>query len=220
MLLPIADLLDAPSLLQIRETLSTAPRYNGARSAGWAAQAVKHNQQFEPGEPLSKAQAMISAALAGHPLLQLAARPARYSPVLFNAYQDGGSYGLHTDDAFMAGLRTDLSYTLFLSDPASYEGGELLIHDHAGTQSFKLDAGALLLYPADTLHEVSPVLRGERLAAVGWLQSQVQDASARALLFDLELVRRHLHTREPGSSEFLRLSRVCGVLIRRWSASG
>lgn len=220
MLLPIADLLDATSLAEVHTCLSKAPRYAGVRSAGWAARAVKHNSQFEANDPeVIQAAQLVHKALLAHPLVQLAARPAKLSPLLFNAYADGAYYGRHTDDALIAGLRTDLSYTLFLSEPASYQGGELVIHDHAGEQSFKLNAGALLLYPADTLHEVTPVVSGERLAAVGWLQSEIRDASARAVLFDLELLRRHLHASEAGSAEFLRLSRVCGTLARRWSGA-
>lgn len=220
MLLPIADLLDIPTLKSVRRLLANAPRYAGVRSAGWAARAVKLNTQFEASAPaVMQAAELIQAALLAHPVVQLAARTAKLSPVHFNAYCKGQSYGLHTDDAYMSDLRTDLSYTLFLSERDSYEGGELIIDDHSGEQGFRLEAGGLLLYPADSLHQVTAVVRGERLAAFGWLQSQVRDASERAILFDLELVRRHLHATEAGSAEFLRLSRVCGSLARRWSGA-
>jgi PKHD-type hydroxylase len=127
------------------------------------------------------------------------------------------AYGTHVDDALMGGMRTDISFTLFLSDPESYDGGELVTESHAGEQPFKLPAGSLVLYPSTTLHRVEPVTRGSRLAAVGWVRSLVRDPARRELLFDLDTARKALFDRDGKSPEFDLLSKCGANLLRMWA---
>jgi PKHD-type hydroxylase len=126
-------------------------------------------------------------------------------------------YGSHVDDALMSGMRTDVSFTLFLSDPASYEGGELVIESAAGEDSIKLHAGALVAYPATSLHHVNEVTRGVRLAAAGWAKSLIRDAARRELLFDLDTARRQMFARNGKSSEFDLVSKSFANLMRMWA---
>jgi PKHD-type hydroxylase len=133
---------------------------------------------------------------------------------LFSRYQPGHAYGPHVDDALMEGLRTDAAFTLFLSAPAAYDGGELVIETSAGEEGFKLAAGSLVSYPASTLHRVAPVVSGERLAAVGWVRSYIRDPGHRELLFDLETARRALFDREGKTREGDLLAKCAANLVR------
>jgi PKHD-type hydroxylase len=128
-------------------------------------------------------------------------------------------YGTHVDDALMGDppVRSDLSLTLFLSDPASYDGGELIVESTAGDQAFRLPPGSLVLYPSSSLHRVEPVTRGVRRAAVGWVQSLVRDPARRELLFDLDTARRSLFDREGATREFGLLSKTVANLLRMWA---
>jgi PKHD-type hydroxylase len=126
-------------------------------------------------------------------------------------------YGSHVDDALMGGMRTDISFTLFLSDPTSYDGGELIIDSASGEETFKLEAGALVAYPATSLHRVGAVTRGTRLAAIGWARSFVRDPAQRELLFDLDTVRRQLFAREGKSAAFDLISKSFANLLRMWA---
>jgi len=154
-ILPIAEVLDASELVQVQRLLIDAPSSDGRLSAGWAAAEVKRNSQFDLQDlRVQQASDIVSAHIQANLLMQQAAFAAKYAPMLMSRYRVGQEYGQHVDDVWQQGIRTDLAYTLFLSDPAQYSGGELRIHDHAGTQDFKLAAGSLLLYPAATLHEV------------------------------------------------------------------
>jgi PKHD-type hydroxylase len=214
-ILPIAEVLSASDLAQVCELLFDAPTLDGRHSAGWAAAEVKRNSQFDLQDArVQQANKIISSLIKVNPLLQQAAMASKYTPILMSRYRVDQCYGLHVDDAWQQGIRTDLAYTLFLSSPEQYSGGELRIHDHAGTQDFKLVAGSLLLYPASTLHEVCEVKSGERLAAVGWIESRVRDHELRGALFDLDLVRRTLY-QSGDFAGYSTLSRVFGVLARR-----
>jgi PKHD-type hydroxylase len=135
---------------------------------------------------------------------------------MFSAYEPGMHYGSHVDDALMAGIRTDVSFTLFLSDPESYGGGELTIESASGEDAVKLAAGSLLAYPSTTLHHVAPVTRGTRLAAVGWARSFVRNGAQREMLFDLDTARRQLFTREGKSAEYDLVSKSLANLLRMW----
>lgn len=215
MILPIAEVLNASELAQVCGLLSDAPSLDGRHSAGWAAAEVKRNSQFDlQSEQVQKANELISAKIKANPLIKQAAFAAKYTPMMLSRYRAGQQYGSHVDDVWQSGVRTDLAYTLFLSNPEQYSGGELRLHDHAGTQDFKLAAGSLLLYPASTLHEVCAIESGERLAAVGWIESRVRDHELRGALFDLDLVRRNLH-QTGDAAGYSSLSRVFGVLARR-----
>ncbi len=215
MILPIADVLSASALEGIRRLLSNASTYAGSASAGWAAAAVKHNSQFDSQDELAlEAEAIVSAAVKANALIQLATFAAKFTPTIMSRYQVGQCYGVHVDNVWQNGIRTDIAYTLFLSDPETYDGGELRIHDHAGVQDFKLAAGSLLLYPASTLHEVCEVKGGERLAAVGWIESRIRSHELRGVLFDLDVMRQRLH--QTGEiAGYQTLSRAYGVLARQ-----
>ncbi|NIR29851.1 MAG: Fe2+-dependent dioxygenase [Gammaproteobacteria bacterium] len=222
MIICIADLLRADHVAGLRAQLAHTTFVDGRATAGWHAQPIKHNRQADRGAPgVGRLQGQVREALESNPLFQLAARPRALSPILFSRYEPGMEYGPHVDDALMGAgerrLRTDIALTLFLSDPETYRGGSLVIESTGGQQSYKLDAGSLVLYPATTLHRVEPVTRGTRLAAVAWVQSLVRDPARRELLFDLDTVRRTLYEREGKSTEFDLLSKSVANLMRMWA---
>lgn len=218
MQIAIADVLGADSLAEIRATLAEIPFEDGARTAGWSARAVKDNEQAREGATLRLLRGRVEGAILGHELFQLAARPRALTPLLFSRYRAGRAYGSHVDNALIGGLRTDLSFTLFLSEPDSYEGGELVIEGTGGEDEVKLPAGHLFLYPATALHRVAPVRAGERLAAVGWAQSWVREADRRELLFDLEKARRGLFAASGSTREGDLLAKCAANLMRMWAA--
>jgi PKHD-type hydroxylase len=212
-MLTIADVLTAEDVARVREGLGVAPFGDGRRTAGAAAKKVKANAQADGGDP--RVQALVKfvrAALERHPVFSLYARPARWSPVMFNRYLGGDAYGFHVDDPVMGEMRTDLSFTLFLSDPGAYEGGALIVDGLDGEREVKLPAGSAVLYPTGALHRVTPVTSGERLAAVGWIQSLIRRADERELLFDLSRVRASLADNEAR----LTLDKAIGNLVRLW----
>lgn len=216
----LANVLTPEELAQLREQLSKLNFVDGRATAGWHARLVKHNTQAEPGPALAALQSLVDGALRRHPVFELAARPRRMRPPLFSRYEDGMEYGAHVDDAVMGGgepLRTDIAVTVYLSDPESYDGGELITDGSGGEQSFKLPAGCAVVYPASTLHRVAPVTRGVRLAAVTWVQSLVRDPARRELLFDLDTARRSLFAREGKNEEFDLLSKSFANLMRMWA---
>ncbi|NEQ30860.1 MAG: Fe2+-dependent dioxygenase [Leptolyngbya sp. SIO4C5] len=215
MIFRIPDILSADELQQIQTQLVEAEFVDGKLTAGWYAKQVKHNQQVRS-EQAKDLKEQIRAALNRHPLFQAAVRPKRIHNLLFSRYEAGMSYGRHADNALMGQWRSDVSFTLFLSSPAAYEGGELAIEGADDEQSYKLPAGSALFYPASTLHRVDPVTQGTRLVAVGWVQSLVRDPAKRELLFDLDTVRRSLFAREGKSDEFDLLSKSVANLLRRW----
>lgn len=216
--LAIADVLTLSLLDSVRDQLPGLALAPGHETAGWAARPVKHNLQVSGAAEL---KAMLQQQVAAHPLVQWAALPKAFSPVLISLSRTGMGYGTHTDDAWMGTLRTDLAWTLFLGDPSDYDGGELII-DEAGEESaYKLPAGALLLYDCGRLHRVAPVTRGERWVAVGWIHSRVADPELRGILFELEQLRRELaearHQNAAAEQRFLKLSQLGGQLLRRFS---
>ncbi|HEX8233097.1 MAG TPA: Fe2+-dependent dioxygenase [Caulobacteraceae bacterium] len=216
-MLMIEGVLAAEDLERVRAGLAQAPFRDGRATAGGEARKVKANRQALGSDGTVGALArFVAQALARNELLQLYARPAKCSPVMFNRYGPGERYGLHTDDAFMAEgeerLRTDLSFTLFLSEPDSYDGGELVVIGSEGERAVKLPAGSLILYPTGALHRVAEVTAGERLAAVGWIQSLLRRSDQRELLFDLARLRRAVGA---GESRLL-LDKSLGALLRMW----
>ena len=217
MLLYIADLLDAASVERLRAWLSGAEFSDGRATAGSEARKVKHNEQVGRTDPdLADMQMLVTKRLHEHRLFSMAARPKIIRPPLFSRYVPGMDYGSHVDNALMGGMRTDLSLTVFLSDPESYEGGELVIESTAGEQDIKLPAGSAVLYPTTALHRVAPVRSGQRLAAVTWVRSLVRDAEAREILFDLETARHGLSERFGKVPEFDLLSKTQANLLRKW----
>jgi len=221
MILLIANVLNESDLQQSKLVLASASFASGRETAGWHAALVKDNLQADPDSPAVRAlQMRIDTVLRSNALFELAARPRLLAPPLFSRYTPGMAYGSHVDDAVMGhspALRSDVSLTLFLSAPEEYEGGELVIESSAGEQSFKPEAGSLVLYPSSSLHRVEPVRSGIRLAAVSWVQSLVRDPAQRELLFTLDSARRSLFEREGKSQEFDQLSLCLANLMRMWA---
>ena len=168
---------------------------------------------------------MVLDALGRNSTFFSAALPRRIYPPLFNRYAGGQSFGYHVDNAVRYDrsqggnqpVRTDLSATLFLNDPADYDGGELVIEDTYGTQQVKLQAGALLLYPGTSLHKVLPVTRGERVASFFWIQSMLREDAQRRMMFELDVSIRQLTQTSPDHPSLVRLTGVYHNLLRRWS---
>ncbi|XKE47118.1 Fe2+-dependent dioxygenase [Halomonas organivorans] len=222
MILCIDQAISPELLSRLRATLAETDFRDGRETAGWHARTVKQNEQADGRRPeIAELRQEVAKALQANPLFQMAARPKRMKPLMFSRYQEGMTYGNHVDDAIMAtpqgAMRTDLSFTLFLNDPDSYDGGELLVDSTAGEQTYKLPAGALILYPSSTLHRVEPVTRGERLAAVGWAQSQVRDPQQREILFDLDTTRRQEFEANGKTRTFDMLSKSLANLLRMWA---
>lgn len=217
----IADVLTAAQLQELRTLLAEQPFQPGSRTAGWAATLVKNNEQLDPAaKHYDRLQQLVVGALAANEVFALAAMPKALRPILFSRYTSGMGYGDHVDNALMGEeprLRSDLSFTLFLSPPGEYEGGELMIEDTQGTNAYKLDAGSLILYPSDTLHRVETVTAGVRQVAVGWVQSLIRDPRRRQILFDLEVLRRQLFQQTGKTAQFDSLSKSCSNLWRLWA---
>lgn len=215
MLLTLQILSPAESAA-IAEALAGARFEDGRRTAGWHAREVKNNEQAAEEVATRGVRRKIEQALDGNALFRAAAQPKSLIRLLLSRYRPGMAYGTHLDDAVIDGQRVDLSFTLFLADPGSYDGGELVIEGNDGERAFKLAPGQLLLYPTTELHRVEPVTRGERLAAVGWLRSRVRDPLRRELLFDLETALAELRRERPDGPGLDRLAKVQGNLLRLW----
>jgi PKHD-type hydroxylase len=218
MILCIAQVLPTDLLAEVTAYLADARFVDGAKTAGWHARLVKANEQLPTGDPLhADLIQRITGTVEQHPLFQIAARPKAVRPVMISRYTAGMQYGTHVDDAIMGGVRTDISFTLFLSDPDSYDGGELVMESTGGEQSYKLDAGSMIMYPSGALHRVEPVTRGARVAAVGWAQSLVREAGKREILFDLDTARRAIFQQQGKTAEFDLLSKSTANLLRLWA---
>ena len=225
MLTVIENLLDADEVRSFRERLATAAWIDGAQTAGTRSIAVKQNCQLDRRDPLAVDLGnLILGKLGRNPLFVSASLAERIWPPVFNLYQDGGHYGTHSDAALMRlpeanlTIRSDLSATLFLSDPHEYDGGELVIEQQFGAQAVKLSAGDMVLYPSSSLHQVTPVTRGQRICAITWMQSSIADSSARELLFDLDQSIQSLSIgRAKDDEDIDRLIHVYHNLTRRWA---
>lgn len=215
-----AAVLSADDLAEARAHLAGLSWTDGGRTAGPAARAVKRNEQADlTDRPGAALHAWLLSRIKAHPVFAAAAMPRRISRLMVSRTGPGGEYGSHTDNAIMgdAGgrLRTDLSFTLFLSAPEAFEGGDLVVEGALGDQRIKLPAGDLFLYPSGSIHRVEPVVAGERLVCVGWVESAIRDADAREILWDLERVRSSLPETTPAGVG-LTLSKAIGALVRRW----
>lgn len=189
----------------------------GAETAGWHAREAKNNHQLDRGSALHQQLATaMQEQLGAHPLVQAAAFPRRVHGVLFSRSGVGEGYGRHVDNAWMAGGRTDLSFTVWLSEPDSYQGGELVLESPSGEETFRLPAGHALVYPSTLLHRVEPVSHGERIVAVGWIESRIRQADQRELLFELDTARRALFARSGKDEVFDLISRSYSNLLRVW----
>jgi len=216
------QILDQPTLKALQADLAAADWQDGGSTAGAQARAVKANQQLAPDNPVAKrAAALITQGLAKHAGFIAAALPRRHTIPMFSRYDPGQTYGAHIDNALrMHGqdrLRCDLAATLFLSDPKTYDGGELIIETGLGTPSAKLPAGQMIIYPATTLHRVAPVTKGHRIAAIIWIQSMIRDDRHRTLLLDLDrntqALSKHLGPNHP---QVVSLTGTYHNLLRLW----
>lgn len=217
MLMVIDGLISPPEAKVLREAAAVLSFDDGRKTAGRFAAAVKANDQASPSPELGPVLAKVEAALASNALFRSVARPKALTRLILSRYRQGQTYGLHVDDALMQGLRTDLSFTLFLSDPDSYDGGALIIEDHFEARAIKLGPGDLILYPSTTLHRVEEVTRGERLAVVGWVQSVIRNAEHREMLFDLDQSVEAVHAEHGKSALFDRLAKTRSNLLRMWA---
>lgn len=225
MLIHLQEVLDAEALAEARALLTHAVWVEGRGTAGPQAAAVKRNQQLAVDSPAAaRLQALVLAGLDRHALFFSAALPKRVLPPMFNRYAgDSNHYGNHVDQAIRhvpgtgQRVRTDLSCTLFLVDPASYDGGELVIADTFGTPHIKLAAGDAVLYPSTSVHRVEQVTRGERLASFFWIESLVRGDEQRRLLFEMDQALMQLRTRDGESAEAVALTGTYHNLLRLWA---
>lgn len=224
MLLAIPSVLNADEVRAARERLESAEWVDGRVTAGHQSSRVKVNLQLPEGhEAAETIGGMILGALQRNPLFVSAALPLRIFPPLFNKYSDGHTFGSHVDNAIRQvprtphRIRTDLSATLFFSEPGEYDGGELVVEDTYGVHAVKLPAGHMVLYPATSLHHVRPVTRGTRIASFFWIQSMVRDDGERTLLFDLDSAIRQVNTEAPDHPAAVQLTNVYHNLLRRWA---
>jgi PKHD-type hydroxylase len=226
MLLRIPAVLTEQQLASMRAALGAddAPWVDGRVTAGHQGIQVKQNQQIEENTDLGRAQgAVILAALERDALFVSATLPHRVYPPMFNRHGEGMHFGNHVDGAIRRipgsdrKMRTDLSATLFLVPPESYDGGELIIRTHAGSESFKLPAGDLIVYPSTAPHRVTPVTRGCRIASFFWIQSLVRDEGRRGLLFELDGTIQHLTARGADTDGLVALAGHYHNLLRLWS---
>jgi PKHD-type hydroxylase len=223
MLLHIPDVLGPEQVTQMRAALDAADWTDGRETVGAQGAKVKRNQQLPDTSPLRRQLGeMVLAALVKNPLYHAATLPLRTLPPRFNRYEGGGEYGFHVDGAVMAlsaqaQLRSDISCTLFLSEPDDYDGGELIVSDTYGEHEVKLPAGDLIVYPSSSLHRVTPVTRGARVASFFWVQSLVRDDSRRRLLFELDSSIQSLTRSGADAAAVLQLTGVYHNLLRQWS---
>lgn len=222
MIICIPNVLTAEELVAINQQISQTTYVDGSTTAGWSAREVKKNLQI----PLDSASYdrladLVYAGFVRESMLQAAILPATATRPLFNRYEIGMQYGPHVDAPLMGDIgnkvRSDIAITIFLSDPRSYDGGELAMTTQGMECKFKLDAGSAIAYPANTLHHVTPVTRGVRNGAVIWVQSQVRDPARRELLWDLENAKRAIFGREGKSATFDAVSRSHANLLRMWA---
>lgn len=226
MLLHIPNVLSQDQVAYFRERLTSANWADGRITAGYQSGKAKDNEQLPENDPVAiELGTLVRNALKANDNYFSAALPRVVYPPLFNRYRGGQAFGFHVDNAIrydrsgqlVQPVRTDLSATLFLAAPEDYDGGELVIEDTYGVQKVKLPAGDMVLYPGTSLHRVTPVTRGERLASFFWIQSMVRDDADRRLLFELDLSIRRLTQSTPDHPSLVQLTGVYHNLLRRWA---
>ena len=225
MLITIPDILTPQDVAEFRQILDSADWQDGRATAGAQSAEIKRNQQIPLNSPiLPDLQRRLIQKLTAHPVWISAALPAHILPPMFNRYTGGETFGTHVDNAIRVipgegrQIRTDVSCTLFLSDPDDYDGGELIVEGHYGAQSVKLPAGSAVVYPSTSLHQVTPVTRGARVASFFWVQSMLRDAQKREMLFDLDQSIQSLAVQIGANApDVLRLTGIYHNLIRQWA---
>ncbi len=222
MMIHIPGLLNEQQVARCREVMTRAAWVDGRVTAGHQSAQVKHNLQL----PENAAEAgelgdMVMDALGRSNLFMSAVLPKQVFPPLFNRYDAGMKFGAHVDNAIRAGngvrIRTDVSSTLFISSPEDYDGGELVVQDTYGEHTVKLPAGDMIVYPATSLHNVTPITRGSRIASFFWTQSMIRDESKRQLLFDMDMAIIKLNRDHPGHESTVELTAVYHNLLRQWT---
>lgn len=218
MLTCIEGLLDGPTVAAVREQLQDAALFGpGADTAAGSARQVKHNLQGKAGNAdIKGVTGLLQRAIMEHPVFRAAARPNQLARLLISRYEPGMGYGSHIDAPRIDGIRTDVSFTLFLAEPEDYTGGELVLESGAGEDSIKLPAGSLVCYPSSFLHRVEPVTEGTRLVAVGWVRSEVRSAEQRGLLFALDSALARLAEKPGDSGALAELANIRANLQRMW----
>ncbi len=224
MLIHLKQVLDTENLNRCRAKLEQADWSDGRGSAGYLSQAVKRNRQLPDDHPVARELGeKIIRILDGNQPFTAAALPAKIVPPLFNCYEEDHSYGRHVDGAIRPvygtphRVRTDLSATLFLSEPDSYSGGELVIEDTYGPVEVKLPAGDMILYPGSSVHAVKPVASGRRLAAFFWIQSMVRGDQRRSILYQLDKAIQQIAMETPNQQALVDLAGVYHNLLREWA---
>jgi PKHD-type hydroxylase len=223
MLLTIEDVLTGDQVAAFRQRLAAADWVDGRITAGAQSALAKRNLQVpEDSAAARELGETILGALGRNPRFVAAALPLRVFPPLFNRYDAGMAFDTHVDNAIRFSgsvrYRTDLSATLFLSDPGDYDGGELIVEDAYGEHAVKLPAGAMVLYPATSLHRVAPITRGSRWASFFWIQSMVRSDEQRSLLFDLDTAIQALSARVgQGDPAVVSLAGTYHNLVRMWA---
>lgn len=221
MIFSLDNLLTPEELSSMTDRLDSKDFIDGKETAGWHAKTVKENTQLSARATYSQEiKDLVRKALIENPLFQAATHPKSIHSMLISRYEAGMFYGKHVDNAIMGKkqpCRADISFTLFLNDPESYEGGELTIEDFPEERQYKLAAGSAIIYPSNKLHEVKLVTKGVRLVVVGWVHSFVRDSNKREVLFELDTVKRSLFNKEKNSTEFNLISKIHSNLLREWS---
>ena len=224
MLLRVPGALNSPQVQEVRRLIDDAEWADGNATSGHQSALAKRNRQLPEGSPAAvRAGNLILDRLAANPLFVSASLPFKVYPPLFNRYEGGEEFGLHADNSVRARagsdfrIRSDLSATLFLNDPSEYEGGELVVEDTYGQHRVRFDAGDLVLYPASSLHRVTPVTRGIRIASFFWIQSMIRSAEDRRMLFDLDHAVQVLTADRGGrDDQVIALTGLYHNLLRKW----
>ncbi|AXK83709.1 Fe2+-dependent dioxygenase [Pseudolabrys taiwanensis] len=222
MMVHVPNVLNAEQVARCRAVMEKAGWVDGRATAGHQSVQVKNNLQLPEGSPEARELGeMVLGALARSNLFMSAVLPKQVYPPLFNRYDAGMTFGSHVDNAIrsVAGmrLRTDVSSTLFISEPDEYDGGELVVEDTYGAHAVKLPAGDMIVYPATSLHHVTPITRGSRIASFFWTQSMIRDESKRALLFDMDMAIIKLTRDHPQHPSVVELTAVYHNLLRQWA---
>lgn len=224
MMLTVPGVFTSDEAARIREQLAGAAWVDGKSTAGVQSGEVKRNRQVDEDDPAGRALGdEIIRRLTAHAVFMSAALPRRIYPPLFNRYADGEAFGFHVDNAVRGikgvreRVRTDVSCTLFLAEPESYDGGELVIRDTYGTHAVKLAAGDMVIYPGSSLHKVEPVTRGERWASFFWVESLVREDASRSMLFDMDVAIQRLTAQQADKDSLLELTGVYHNLLRLWA---
>jgi len=222
MMVHIPNVLNADQVARCRAVMEKAGWVDGRGTAGHQSVQVKNNLQLREGSPEARELGdMVLAALSRSNLFMSAVLPKQVYPPMFNRYDAGMTFGSHVDNAIRsvagARLRTDVSSTLFISEPDEYDGGELVVEDTYGAHAVKLPAGDMIVYPATSLHHVTPITRGSRIASFFWTQSMIRDESKRSLLFDMDLAIIKLTRDHPQHPSVVELTAVYHNLLRQWA---